>query len=160
MDQQLKSIIAIDIGVKNLSYVVVEGRCVKNITLISLGKRVEDVIDFLQSILLNPDEVSIVLIEKQLKQNTLCLRIETVIVTYCYLNKINYKLVHPNNKYTHYHHPTSSYYQRKKWVVQEGNRLFTEYFDHDISNYSKKDDICDCIIMIYLHQLQSKKCIT
>lgn len=155
-----KSIIAIDIGTKHLSYVAVENRCIKNVMLIAIGKRIEDVIDFLERTLVNSQDTSMVLIEKQVKQNTLCLRIETVAVAYCYLKKINYRLVHPNSKYTHYHCKLETYRQRKKWVVEEGSRIFTEYFNYDISSYSKKDDICDCIIMIHLYQLQCKKGIT
>jgi hypothetical protein len=149
-------IIAIDIGIKNLCIVIVNNNEVKVSNLYKLPVNyIKEAINVLKSVI--PISPEIVLIEKQLNKNIKCSKVEIAIEVYCLLNNIKYKKIHPNDKYKKYNISFPKYNERKKWVVEKGRYLFGDYYNYSIDSFKKKDDLCDCIIMIHLYKLEMNK---
>lgn len=148
--------IAVDIGMKNFCIVVANDSNIEMAEIYNLTKSsyIEDVIKILEDIIKKIPEIDIILIEKQLSKNIKCHKIETAIETYCIINRINYKKVHPKKKYKVYNIDLKSYFHRKKWVIEKGAYIFEKYYNnYPLESFKKKDDLCDCIIMIHLHNL-------
>lgn len=146
-------LLAVDIGIKNLCIIIVEDDVVRLAKLYQLGNNyINKIVEIMDTVF--DKNIDVFLIEKQLNKNVKCMRIETAIETYCIINKLKYKKVHPRDKYKHYSVYFEKYYDRKKWVVQKGTEIFSEFFNYDITESKKKDDLCDCIIMLYLEFLE------
>lgn len=142
-------ILAIDVGIKNLCIVIADHEEIKLAKVYQLGNNyMSKVIEILKEVtLVKPD---LVLIEKQLNRNIKCLKVEVAIESYCIITGLDYKKVHPKDKYKKYQVSFEKYNERKKWVVEVGTNIYKDFFNYSIDSFKKKDDLCDCIIMIHL----------
>jgi hypothetical protein len=145
-----------DVGLKNFCYILIQ----RPVTLLDFeicsfqkSTVLEEVCALLEKLI--QKGVTVVNVERQLAVNTLCLKIETAIKTFCILKNITFKSISAKEKNSHLM-KTCSYYQRKKQIVLLGLKLLENItYENEIVrtkvqtliNGKKKDDFFDCICM-------------
>ncbi len=139
-----------DVGTKNFCYILGEKKELYNFEIVQFNKKkiLQEVFNLLER--LKFDEC---LIENQVYNNTTCIKIQTIIEAYCFINKIKCKKVSPKKKFTVLNLEHDTYRKRKQNSIKYGEEIIktmtiSDELREKISNLKKKDDFYDCLLMM------------
>jgi hypothetical protein len=139
-----------DIGTKNFCYILCKDKVLIDFEIVQFDKKklIEQVINMMTML-----DIDKCFVENQVFSNTVCIKIQTIIETYCHMNKIYCKKVSPTKKFNVLNIDHSSYDIRKKNSVKYGTEYINKMnLDQDllekINRLKKKDDFYDCILMM------------
>jgi len=141
----------VDIGLKNFCYIIHNNLEIIDFNIITLKDSMLSIVktlnDFVKSLNVHW------YIESQIKRNTRCVKIQTILQTIILLNNQKYEMIQPKMKYKIFSTTGMKYYQRKKWVIEEGTKYLnklkiSQEILTKINLLIKKDDFFDCIMMI------------
>ncbi len=153
--------LSIDVGIKNLAYVVfdrdiVEWKVIElcdktvnasTINMIELGKKLYEALESLTH------PIDLILIENQIGQNAIRMKMLQGMITFYFISKGKHNIQYWNagNKLKRFVKGKTTYAQRKKLSVQITRELVggafprqKEYFE----THKKKDDLADCLLQL------------
>ena len=161
--------LSIDVGIKNLAYVVfdrdiVEWKVVElcdksqnasTINMIELGKKLYEALEELKH------PVDMILIENQIGQNAIRMKMLQGMITFYFISKgiPHIEYWNAGNKLKRYVKGKTTYAQRKKYSVQITRELVDKSFPSQKEYYEthkKKDDLADCLLQL-LDYLKKKE---
>jgi hypothetical protein len=153
--------LSIDVGIKNLAYVVfdkgiVEWKVIElceksenasTMNMIDLGKRLYDALETIHH------PIDMVLIENQIGQNAIRMKMLQGMITLYYISKGKQDIQYWNagNKLKRFLKGKTTYAQRKKYSVQITRELVAKAFPSQQSyfeTHKKKDDLADCLLQL------------
>jgi Poxvirus A22 protein len=147
----------VDVGVKNFFYIIINSDIIVDFNVISFDNQIKDKVMLKLSTLVKDITslgVEIWYIESQLSANIKCTKIETILKTLLFVDKIKFKPVRAATKYKVLAPEMSnqSYTTRKKWVVTKGIEVLKEFsisetLREKFGKLEKLDDFYDCLLM-------------
>lgn len=145
-----------DIGIKNFCYLICKLHNEKleiiDFEIVSLTQPLIASTIFLLDKITSLPDIEKYFIELQNYRNVKCIKIETAIETYLRINRLYFAKVHPFKKLKSLGIFSSSYFIRKKRVVEHGEKFLThvvlsQKVSSKLSELKKKDDFFDCFLM-------------
>ena len=153
--------LSIDVGIKNLAFVVfdkeiIEWRVIElcekgvnasTINMIDLGKRLYEALEELTH------PVDLILIENQIGQNAIRMKMLQGMITFYFISKGKHNIQYWNagNKLKRFIKGKTTYAQRKKYSIQITRELITNAFPSQLAffeTHKKKDDLADCLLQL------------
>jgi len=153
--------VSIDVGIKNLAYVVFDKEIVEwkvvelcdktqnasTLNIIEVGKRLYEALDEIHHTL------DMILIENQIGQNAIRMKMLQGMITMYYISKGIQDIQYWNagNKLKRFLKGKTTYAQRKKYSVQITRELVEKAFPSQIlyfETHKKKDDLADCLLQL------------
>lgn len=155
--------LSIDVGIKNLAYIVYDGERVvdwkvveicdpkmnaNHLTMVDLGK---GLFTALETII---DKIDLILIENQIGQNAIRMKALQGMITMYFISKgkSNIQYWNAGNKLKRFLKTKTTYAQRKKIGIKLTNYLLEEHFPEQIvyfKAHKKKDDLADCFLQLF-----------
>jgi len=150
--------LSIDVGIKNLAYVVFDQEIVEwkvvelcegnasTIDMIELGKHLYKALETIQP-------VDVILIENQIGQNAIRMKMLQGMITFYFISKGLTQIHYWNagNKLKRYIKGKTTYAQRKKLSIQITRELVSHAFPSQLdyfNGHKKKDDLADCLLQL------------
>jgi hypothetical protein len=154
--------ISIDVGIKNLAYIIYNGNNIVEWKVIELcDKKINaskvnmiDIAIGLHNCLENIMDVDNIIIENQIGKNAIRMKSIQGMITYHFINKGKKNIIYwnPINKLKKYNEKEKrTYTQRKKDSVIVTKLLISEHFKNYESffiSHKKKDDLADCFLQL------------
>jgi hypothetical protein len=155
--------ISIDVGIKNLAYIIYDGDNIVEWNVIELcDKKVNagkvNMIELgiaLNKALKNiPSNIETIIIENQIGQNAIRMKSIQGMITYDFIEKGKTNIIYwnPINKLKKYNQKEKrTYTQRKKDSIIITKLLLSEYFrnfETYFNSHKKKDDLADCFLQL------------
>lgn len=155
--------ISIDVGIKNLAYIIYDGKkivewnvvelCDKKVNagkvnMIDVGIGLHNALQKIQN------NISTIIIENQIGQNAIRMKSIQGMITYHFIEKGKTDIIYwnPINKLKKYNQKEKkTYTQRKKDSVTITRLLLLEHFTDSESffnSHKKKDDLADCFLQL------------
>ena len=120
-------------------------------------------IEYMDSISEYMDMCDVILIEQQLQRNCKAVKLQQNLHTYLMTKYRRDKkiIIYPStNKTRAFDAPKMTKPQRKKWAVDKAldilQSMNSMFFDK-IAQMKKRDDVCDCVLMIESYKMKSHK---
>ena len=153
--------ISIDVGIKNLAYVVYDKDIVdwkvlelcdktqnaSKLNMIEVGKKLYELLETLHH------PITEVIIENQIGQNAIRMKMLQGMITFYFISKgiTNIHYWNAGNKLKRYIKVKTTYSQRKKYSVQITRDIVTQSFPLQkeyFETHKKKDDLADCLLQL------------
>jgi hypothetical protein len=154
-------IISIDVGIKNLAYVIydktiVEWKVVElcdktqnasKLNMIEVGKKLFEALESIHH------PITEIVIENQIGQNAIRMKMLQGMITFYFISK-GLTLIHywnAGNKLKRFIKEKTTYSQRKKYSVQITRTIVSQSFSDQQSyfeTHKKKDDLADCFLQL------------
>jgi len=153
--------ISIDVGIKNLAYVVYDKDIVdwkvlelcdktqnaSKLNMIEVGKKLYELLETLHH------PITEVIIENQIGQNAIRMKMLQGMITFYFISKgiTNIHYWNAGNKLKRYIKVKTTYSQRKKYSVQITRDIVTQSFPLQkdyFERHKKKDDLADCLLQL------------
>ncbi len=153
--------ISIDVGIKNLAYVVYDKDIVdwkvlelcdktqnaSKLNMIEVGKKLYELLETLHH------PITEVIIENQIGQNAIRMKMLQGMITFYFISKgiTNIHYWNAGNKLKRYIKVKTTYSQRKKYSVQITRDIVTNCFPLQkdyFETHKKKDDLADCLLQL------------
>jgi hypothetical protein len=153
--------ISIDVGIKNLAYVVYDKDIVdwkvlelcdktqnaSKLNMIEVGKKLFELLETLHH------PITEVIIENQIGQNAIRMKMLQGMITFYFISKgiTNIQYWNAGNKLKRYIKAKTTYSQRKKYSVQITRDIVTSCFPLQktyFETHKKKDDLADCLLQL------------
>lgn len=157
----IMSLLAIDIGIKNLGLALYDNYFNLKFELINITDKskyrniqiyVSKIIKILDNINLRYN-LKCILVEKQVLKNRICMMLQSSVLTWCIINNIKYHSFDPKLKfkYSKIKLNTKKKEHKKESVKYAKNIILNLGYSLDYFNtFKKKDDISDAICMIIM----------
>lgn len=156
------SLLAIDVGTKNLGLALYDNNFNLKFELINITnntkyKNIHLYVSKIVNILNNINQrynLKCVMVEKQVLKNRVCMMLQSSILTWCVINKVNYHSFDPKLKfkYTKTKLNTKKKEHKKESVKYAKNIILNLGYSLDYFNsFKKKDDISDAICMVIMY---------
>lgn len=140
----------IDDEISNLSFGIFDLTNNKKVKQCSFDEIINNLIKSLDMVVI--DDVDMILIENQPSRlNQISKSVSICIYTYFKVKGCNVKLISPSRKLNSKEKNKLSYRERKAEGVKMCFNLIKMTDKLRIQEYTKKDDICDCILMTYAY---------
>uniref|UniRef100_A0A6C0J895 Mitochondrial resolvase Ydc2 catalytic domain-containing protein n=1 Tax=viral metagenome TaxID=1070528 RepID=A0A6C0J895_9ZZZZ len=145
-------ILVCDVGVKNFCYTVFKQNQLIEFDILAItDKKLLDLFVNLHK----QYNFKYIGCEKQHNRNPKCIRYSHYIIAFSILNKIQYRMINPRNKFTVLSvdkEDITTYYQRKKLATLLGQEnlkkfSFSDEIQKQINQLTKTDDFYDCLLM-------------
>jgi len=153
--------ISIDVGIKNLAYVVydkdiIEWKVIElcdksqnasKLNMIEVGKKLHEALEMIQF------PVTEIIIENQIGQNAIRMKMLQGMITFYFISKgmTNIHYWNAGNKLKRFIKTKTTYSQRKKYSVQITREIVSKSFPSQTSyfeTHKKKDDLADCLLQL------------
>ena len=155
--------ISIDVGIKNLAYIIYDGTniiewnvvelCDKKmnatkVNMIEIGQGLNRALENIRN------DVETIIIENQIGQNAIRMKAIQGMITYHFINKKKTNIIYwnPINKLKKYNQKEKkTYTQRKKDSINITKLLLLEHFSNFqeyFNSHKKKDDLADCFLQL------------
>lgn len=153
--------ISIDVGIKNLAYVVydkdiIEWKVIElcdksqnasKLNMIDIGKKLHEALEMIQF------PVTEIIIENQIGQNAIRMKMLQGMITFYFISKgmTNIHYWNAGNKLKRFIKSKTTYSQRKKYSVQITREIVSKSFPSQTSyfeTHKKKDDLADCFLQL------------
>jgi hypothetical protein len=154
--------LSIDVGIKNLAYIVYDGEKVvdwkvveicdpkmnaNHLTMVDLGKGLFAALETI-------DKIDLILIENQIGQNAIRMKSLQGMITMYFISKgkTNIHYWNAGNKLKRFLKTKTTYTERKKIGIKITNYLLEEHFPEQITyfkGHKKKDDLADCFLQLF-----------
>ncbi len=154
-------LISIDVGIKNLAYVIYDKDIVdwkvielcdktqnaSKLNMIEVGKKLYEALETIQYPLTE------IIIENQIGQNAIRMKMLQGMITFYFISKgmTNIHYWNAGNKLKRFIKTKTTYSQRKKYSVQITRDIVTQSFPLQLSyfeTHKKKDDLADCFLQL------------
>ena len=163
------SILAIDVGKKNLGFCVYSNECFefglwnmsKEIKKQSIENRNEVIVKWLNQ-MIEQFKPTMIVVEQQIMNNIVAMTIQSCINTYCVINNIPYLSFRARNKFvfTGETNFDSKKKEHKKMAIQYSKNIIKELDKtklEEFLKYPKQDDIGDAICMALISSNYNKE---
>ena len=153
--------ISIDVGIKNLAYVIydtdiVEWKVIElcdktqnasKLNMIEVGKKLYEALNTI------PYTLNEIIIENQIGQNAIRMKMLQGMITFYFISKgmTNIHYWNAGNKLKRFIKTKTTYSQRKKYSVQITREIVTKSFPLQqayFETHKKKDDLADCFLQL------------
>lgn len=165
-------ILSIDVGIKNLAYIVYDGVNIIEWSVVELCDESENAtkvnmieigIGLHKALEHITNEVDTIIIENQIGHNAIRMKSIQGMITYHYISQGKENIIYwnPINKLKKYNQKEKkTYTQRKKDSVTITRLLISEYFNYRLeyfNSHKKKDDLADCFLQMIDYLDKEKK---
>jgi hypothetical protein len=155
--------ISIDVGIKNLAYIIYDGENIVEWNVVELCDKkmnatkvnmIEIGIGLHKALETIGPNIDTILIENQIGQNAIRMKSIQGMITYHYIEKGKTNIIYwnPINKLKKYNlKEKKTYTQRKKDSIIITRLLLSEYFsnfEQYFNSHKKKDDLADCFLQL------------